>query len=50
MMACQTVPSLLDLQHKFDKKGKIIPDIAVQQPLAASYNDLLRKANPQEVH
>jgi hypothetical protein len=50
MMARQTVPSLLDLQHKFDKKGKSIPDIAVQQPLAASYNDLLRKANPQEVH
>lgn len=50
MMARQTVPCLVDLQHKFDKKRKNIPDIAVQQPLAASYNDLLQKANPQEVH
>ena len=50
MMARQIVPSLLDLQHKFDKKGRSIPDIAVQQPLAASYNDLLQRANSQEVH
>ena len=50
MMARQTVPNLLDLQRKFDKKRNNTPDIAVQQPLAASYNDLLQKANPQEVH
>ena len=50
MMARQIVPSLLDLQHKFDKKGRSIPDIAVQQPLAASYNDLLQRENRQEVH
>jgi hypothetical protein len=50
MMARRTVPNLLDLQHKFDKKRKNIPDIAVQQPLAASYNVLLQTANPQEVH
>ena len=50
MMARQIVPSLPDLQLKFDKKRRQIPDIAVQQPLAASYNDLLQRANPQEVH
>lgn len=50
MMARQIVPSLLDLQHKFDKKRRSTPDIAVQQPLVASYNDLLQRANPQEVH
>lgn len=50
MMARQIVPSLLDLQHKFDEKRRSIPAIAVQQPLAASYDDLLQRANPQEVH
>jgi hypothetical protein len=50
MMVCQTVPSLLELQHKFDKQGGNIPDITVQQPPAASYDDLLLKANVQGVH
>ena len=50
MMARQILPSLLDIQHKFDKKRKNIPTIAVQQPLASSYNVLLRTTNPQEVH
>ena len=50
MMVDNTVPSLHQLQHKFDKKRKNIPDIAVQQPLAASYDKLLKNASPREVH
>jgi DNA-binding XRE family transcriptional regulator len=50
MMVCQTVPSLLELQHKFDKQGGNIPDITVQQPPVASYDDLLLKANVEGVH
>lgn len=49
-MVHNIVPSLLQLQHKFDKKRKNIPDIAVQQPLAASYDKLLKNASPLEVH
>ena len=49
MMIRQTVPSLFDLQRKFDKEQKNIPNVAVKQPPVASYNVLLR-ANPQEVH
>lgn len=49
-MVRNIVPSLLQLQHKFDKKRKNIPDIAVQQPLPASYDKLLKNASPLEVH
>jgi hypothetical protein len=49
-MVRNIVPSLLQLQHKFDKKRKNIPDITVQQPLAASYDKLLKNASPLEVH
>jgi len=49
-MVRNRVPRLLQLQHKFDKKRKNIPNIAVQQPLAASYDKLLKNANPLEVH
>jgi hypothetical protein len=44
------IPSLLDLQLKFDKKRKNIPNIAVKQPGAASYDKLLNNASPLEVH
>lgn len=49
MMIRQTIPSLLDLQRKFDKEQKNIPDVSVKQPPAASYNVLLQ-ANLQEVY
>ena len=49
MMARQILPSLLDLKNKFDKKEDDIPNIAVKQPPAASYNILLQTIS-QEVH
>ena len=50
MMIRQILPSLIDLQRKFDKKRKSTPDITVKQPPACSYNVLLQTANPLEVH
>lgn len=49
MMIRRILPSLLDLQRKFDTKGKDIPDVAVRQPPAASYNVILQ-ANTPGVH
>lgn len=41
MMSRQTLPSLHELQRKFEDSEKKIPDIHVRQPSAASYDDLL---------
>lgn len=49
MMDKQTIPSLLDLQRKFDKQQSNIPNVAVKQQPVAVYNSLL-SGSSQEVH
>lgn len=48
MMNKQTLPSLIELQNKFDKRKKAVPAVSVEQPPSASY-DVLLQATSQEV-
>jgi len=45
----QKLPSLLELQNKFEKRETIIPAVSVTQPPSASY-DVLLPTISQEVH
>ncbi len=42
MMNRQAIPTLLELQRKFDKRRQEVPVVTVKQPVAASYNMLLQ--------
>ncbi len=41
MMTKSTLPSLLELQHKFESREQIVPDVQCTQPPASDYDTLL---------
>ncbi|MBU0944154.1 MAG: hypothetical protein KJ804_08835 [Proteobacteria bacterium] len=49
LMNKQVVPSLYQLQQRFDTREQILPSTQVKQPLAASY-DMLLVVHSEEVH
>ena len=49
MMTSSTLPSLLELQRKFESREQIVPEIQVIQPPASDY-DILLNSSLQGVH
>jgi Mu transposase, C-terminal domain len=46
MMSSSKLPSLVELQHKFEPKKTVIPDVQCAQPPAADYDTLLSRSLP----
>ncbi|MCB2184763.1 MAG: hypothetical protein KQH63_22290, partial [Desulfobulbaceae bacterium] len=49
LMSKRLLPSLLELQQKFEHREQAVPDVTIKQPAAMSYNSLLISSS-QEVH
>lgn len=46
MMSRSTLPSLLELQHKFESREQIVPDVQCNQPPPSDYDTLLSCSLP----